>query len=110
MNQLGWTQAEYARRTGSIAQATLSRYISDIDAPKPSTLESLCKPLPPRIREEVVAAYLLDQIPPSASELITVKGVSQEGESPSLYEPNWPLPGTHNDKVIRTLARAMMTN
>ena len=86
MDQVGWNQLDLAKHTRSaVSQSMVSRYLLTNDLPKLATLEQICLAFAPSLRESLTAAYLTDQIPPSASELVAVTSMQESSpESPKF--------------------------
>ena len=73
IKKMGWNQRLMTEKAAAFSQAQLSRYITGSNLPEMYTLEALCAVFPEEIRERLVMAYLLDQIPPSARDLVEIR-------------------------------------
>lgn len=69
-----------------ISQSQLSRYLSGENAPSLAAVEQICKALPESDRAEIARAWLYDQLPPSARNLLTISTIS-----PPLPGAQWTV-------------------
>ncbi len=84
MSSVGWDQNRLAQETKAVSQSRLSKYLIRGELPKVGTFEQICRVFEPRIREELTQAYLTDQIPPSARELVAVTSVKEGAAGPKF--------------------------
>ena len=86
MTDMAVSQEELAERTGT-SQPSLSRFLLGNGLPKAASLERICREFPENVREALIAAYLTDQIPPSAASLVQVTTVKESGDGKTHYHP-----------------------
>ena len=102
--EMDWKPGELERRSKSVTRPTLSRYLSGEDLPKTSTLDLICLAFPEDLRQALVSAYLLDQIPPSAKKLVGVTSVQEDGVVTSVHQPGKPVAGSELEEIFSILA------
>lgn len=107
LESLGVTQTALCAQT-DISQSQLSRYLSGDNDPSLDAVEKICRALPERDRAEIARAWLYDQMPPSARELITIVG-SQPELSLREDPPTFAMPATLRE-AFDFLERAAIDN
>jgi len=71
LQDLGWTQLELANRT-RLAPSQINKYVRGKLEPGAGALETICREFPEGQRANVVAAWLRDAVPQSASGLLAI--------------------------------------
>lgn len=100
-------QSAFAELAG-LEQATFSRYLSGVSRPNVDWLEKIIQPLSDSERAEVVVAYLRDDVPECARDLVRITSLLDEplraAEEPSDIIASLPK---KKKEVIYGLAREM---
>jgi transcriptional regulator with XRE-family HTH domain len=84
-------QTALAKQAG-IEPASLSRYLNDVSRPDVEALEKICVVMDPAERVDVVIAYLRDEIPPSAQQLIRIVSLIESSRVAEEPPQRTPLP------------------
>ncbi len=105
MEEMRWTQLDLVNHTKAVNQSSLSRYLASNDLPKVSTLELICRELPEQIRQDLTAAYLTDQIPPSSSDLVSITPRNDGMLEPAPYVVGKAPPGSTLRRDLDILER-----
>lgn len=100
LGELGWSQIEFAQRT-DISRSQLNKYVRgrlDVGA---GTLETIARELPDRQRADVIASWLRDALPQTATGLISISTagrVAEEADALPIGELSREL-----DRAVRYL-------
>lgn len=90
----GITQSALCSQT-DISQSQLSRYLSGDNEPSREAVEKICRALPEPDRADVARAWLYDQLPPSARNLLVIDTTDRVGQRTLIREeppPSFPMP------------------
>lgn len=71
LDAAGLNQVELSKRVG-ITQSTISRYIAGAFPPEPSAVAAILKQVPPQFHGELIAARLLEEIPPGYEDEVAI--------------------------------------
>lgn len=114
LERLAITQSALCSQA-DISQPQLSRYLTGENSPSLETIEKICTVLPESDRSEVARAWLYDQMPPSARDLLTIHAHDPSGQVALIREerqttvPSFAMPGKLRE-AFDFLERAAVDN